>query len=85
MALNRFHDETIPRNPVPRARTVHQGLSNRRANHETFDTAFSRHSQVHRNPVTQSDAKKNSEKYLREVAMYGLATVAILYIIYGRK
>ena len=80
-----FHNQSIPRNPTPRARVVHQGLSNRRANHETFDTAFSRHSVVHQRPVTQQDAKKNSEKYLKEVAMYGLATIAVLYLIYGKK
>lgn len=83
MALNLFHDESIPYRPFPRKRAQNAALVPGAANDGSFFTAFSSGLTQYSDP-TPTSGKANAEAYTKELLMYGLATAAILYVIYRR-
>jgi hypothetical protein len=83
MALNLFHDHTIPSRPFPRRGPRNTALVPGAANDASFFTAFSSGLTEFVDPTPQS-GKVKAEAYRKELLMYGLATVAVLYVIYRR-
>jgi len=80
MALNLFHDNSIPSFQQPARMPVRTSLIPGGANDASF--YYGRGVPPHRSIVM--DTQANTDKFKKDLLMYGLATVAILYVIYGR-
>lgn len=80
MALNLFHDNSIPNMREPARMPVRASLIHGGANDSSF--YYGRGVPPHRS--LKLDTQANTEKFQKDLLMYGLATVAILYVIYGR-
>lgn len=83
MALNRFHDNSIPSYHMQPRRVMNAAAVPGGANDALFYTAFSSMKTVFADPnPNNTTAQDNAKAHLNNVLMYGLATVALLYVIY---
>lgn len=83
MALNRFHDNSIPSYHMQPRRIMNAAAVPGGSNDASFYTAFSSMKTVFADPnPNNTTAQDNAKAHLNNVLMYGLATVALLYVIY---
>jgi hypothetical protein len=81
MALNLFHDSSIPNLREPARQPAKASLIHGGANDASF--YYGRGTAVHKSIVL--DTQANTDKFTSDLLWYGLATAAVLYVIYGRK
>jgi hypothetical protein len=83
MALNMFHGSSIPDMRIRPSRVVHAAAVPGGANDASFYTAFSSQKTVFydTNPDNKT-AQDRAKEHGKEILIYGLLTVAVLYVIY---
>lgn len=84
MALNLFHDNSIPKYGLQVRRAVNCAAIPGGANDATFYTAFSSQMTQYTDP-SPSDGKSaldNGLAYGKSSVIYGLAALAVIYVIY---